>query len=231
MGPLSVAGKTLGEVKTLLRNKFGTVAEVQSDVSIGQMKGFLVSVLGEVQSPGRYPGFLLPHRPPGDRHGGGDQGHRLAAARAGQAGEGNGQGDRRLRLPPAGGRHPRHPPALGGRRLRPRGGAPRRRGGGGPPAGDLRTEGGKNDPGGPGNRRGARPLRLQAPRAGGAAGGEPQSRGDRPEPGGGRAPPFPPSGSRTATSCASSPSSRRRRTWSRFRGTSGGRGSTNGSRG
>ena len=53
MGPLSVAGKTLGEVKTLLRNKFGTVAEVQSDVSIGQMKGFLVSVIGEVQSPGR----------------------------------------------------------------------------------------------------------------------------------------------------------------------------------
>ena len=93
-------------------------------------------------------GFLLPHRPPGDRHGGGDQGHRLAAAPAGQAGAGNGKGDRRLRLPPAGGRHPRHPPALGGRRLRPRGGAPRRRGGGGPPAGDLRTEGGKNDPGG-----------------------------------------------------------------------------------
>jgi len=54
MGPLSVAGKTLGEVKTLLRNKFGTVAEVQSDVSIGQMKGFLVSVIGEVQSPGRF---------------------------------------------------------------------------------------------------------------------------------------------------------------------------------
>ncbi|MBP2676017.1 MAG: polysaccharide export protein [Deltaproteobacteria bacterium] len=53
MGPLSVAGKTLGDVKTLLRNKFGTVAEVQSDVSIGQMKGFLVSVIGEVQSPGR----------------------------------------------------------------------------------------------------------------------------------------------------------------------------------
>jgi len=54
MGPLSVAGKTLGEVKTLLQNKFGTIAEVSSDVSIGQMKGFVVSVLGEVQSPGRY---------------------------------------------------------------------------------------------------------------------------------------------------------------------------------
>ena len=54
MGPLSVAGKTLGEVKTLLRNRFGTIAEVSSDVSIGQMKGFIVSVLGEVQSPGRY---------------------------------------------------------------------------------------------------------------------------------------------------------------------------------
>ena len=113
MGPLSVAGKTLGEVKTLLRNKFGTIAEVQSDVSIGQMKGFLVSVLGRSPVAGPVPGFLLPHRPPGDRHGGGDQGHRLAAARAGQAGQGNGQGDRRLRLPPAGGRHPRHPPAAG----------------------------------------------------------------------------------------------------------------------
>ncbi|MBS1243687.1 MAG: periplasmic polysaccharide biosynthesis/export protein [Deltaproteobacteria bacterium] len=54
MGPLSVAGKTLGEVKTLLRNRFGTTAEVNSDVSIGQMKGFIVSVLGEVQAPGRY---------------------------------------------------------------------------------------------------------------------------------------------------------------------------------
>jgi protein involved in polysaccharide export with SLBB domain len=54
MGPLSVAGKTLGEVKSLLRNRFGTIAEVHSDVSIGQMKGFIVSVLGEVQSPGRY---------------------------------------------------------------------------------------------------------------------------------------------------------------------------------
>ena len=54
MGPLSVAGKTLGEVKTLLRNRFGTTAEVSSDVSIGQMKGFIVSVLGEVQAPGRY---------------------------------------------------------------------------------------------------------------------------------------------------------------------------------
>ncbi len=54
MGPLYVAGKTLGEVKTLLRAKFGTIAEVRSEVSIGQMKGFLVSVLGEVRSPGRY---------------------------------------------------------------------------------------------------------------------------------------------------------------------------------
>jgi protein involved in polysaccharide export with SLBB domain len=54
MGPLSVAGKTLGEVKTLLRNRFGTTPEVRSDVSAGQMKGFLVSVLGEVQAPGRF---------------------------------------------------------------------------------------------------------------------------------------------------------------------------------
>jgi len=54
MGPLSVAGKTLGEVKALLRSRFGTTPEVRSDVSIGQMKGFQVSVLGEVQTPGRY---------------------------------------------------------------------------------------------------------------------------------------------------------------------------------
>jgi len=54
MGPLSVAGKTLGEVKSLLRSRYGTTPEVQSDVSIGQMKGFQVSVLGEVRTPGRY---------------------------------------------------------------------------------------------------------------------------------------------------------------------------------
>ena len=54
MGPLSVAGKTFGEVKALLRGRFGTTLEVQSDVSIGQMKGFQVSVLGEVRTPGRY---------------------------------------------------------------------------------------------------------------------------------------------------------------------------------
>jgi len=60
-------------------------------------EGFLVSVLGEVQSPGRFQvsSFHTPSRRSPWR---GDQGHRLAAARAGQAGEGNGQGDRRLRL-------------------------------------------------------------------------------------------------------------------------------------
>jgi protein involved in polysaccharide export with SLBB domain len=54
LGPIVVAGKTFGEVKSLLRGRIGAFAEVQSDISLGQVKGFQVSVLGEVGSPGRY---------------------------------------------------------------------------------------------------------------------------------------------------------------------------------
>jgi len=52
-GSFYVAGKSFGEVKEMLRGKTGSVAEVYSDVSAGRLKGFLVSVLGEVESPGR----------------------------------------------------------------------------------------------------------------------------------------------------------------------------------
>ncbi len=54
LGSIYVAGKTFGEVKTLIRNKVGGMAEVRSDVSLGRMKGFQVSVLGEVPAPGAY---------------------------------------------------------------------------------------------------------------------------------------------------------------------------------
>ena len=54
LGPMYVAGKTFGELKTFLRNKVGAFAEVRADVSLGEVKGFLVSLLGEVKSPGRH---------------------------------------------------------------------------------------------------------------------------------------------------------------------------------
>jgi len=53
-GPIYVAGKTFGEVKSLLHGKIGSIAEVKADISLGQVKGFQVSVLGEVGKPGRY---------------------------------------------------------------------------------------------------------------------------------------------------------------------------------
>ncbi len=49
-----VAGKTVGELKTFLRNKVGNIAEVRADVSLGELKGFPVSVVGEVKAPGMY---------------------------------------------------------------------------------------------------------------------------------------------------------------------------------
>lgn len=55
LGAIYVAGKTFAEAKTLIRNKVGSMAEVRSDVSLGRMKGFEVSVLGEVPAPGAYP--------------------------------------------------------------------------------------------------------------------------------------------------------------------------------
>jgi protein involved in polysaccharide export with SLBB domain len=54
LGPMYVAGKTFGELKTYLRNKVGAIAEVRADTSVGELKGFHVSLLGEVKSPGQY---------------------------------------------------------------------------------------------------------------------------------------------------------------------------------
>src|SRR3990170_2925522 len=54
LGPMYVAGKTFGELKTFLRSKVGAIAEVRADISLGELKGFLVSLLGEVKLPGRY---------------------------------------------------------------------------------------------------------------------------------------------------------------------------------
>ncbi len=54
IGSLYVAGKTFEELKTFLRGKVGNIAEVSSDVSLGQMKGIRVSVVGEVRAPGWY---------------------------------------------------------------------------------------------------------------------------------------------------------------------------------
>jgi len=54
LGSMSVAGKSYGELKTFLRNKVGAMAEVRTDISLGDLKGFLVSVVGEVKTPGKY---------------------------------------------------------------------------------------------------------------------------------------------------------------------------------
>ena len=54
LGPMNVAGKTFGELKSFIRGKVGSIAEVRADVSLGKLTGFQVSVLGEVPAPGRY---------------------------------------------------------------------------------------------------------------------------------------------------------------------------------
>jgi protein involved in polysaccharide export with SLBB domain len=53
-GSIYVAGKTFSELKSYLRSKVSTIAEVSSDVTLGQMKGIRVSVIGEVRLPGWY---------------------------------------------------------------------------------------------------------------------------------------------------------------------------------
>jgi protein involved in polysaccharide export with SLBB domain len=53
-GSLYVAGKSFEEMRAFLRAKVSTIAEVRSDVTLGQMKGIRVSVVGEVRSPGWY---------------------------------------------------------------------------------------------------------------------------------------------------------------------------------
>ncbi|NJD61149.1 MAG: hypothetical protein FIA93_00320, partial [Deltaproteobacteria bacterium] len=54
LGTFPVAGMTFGELRTFLKGKISGIAEVSSDVSLGQMKGIRVSVMGEVQAPGWY---------------------------------------------------------------------------------------------------------------------------------------------------------------------------------
>jgi len=53
-GSLYVAGKTFEEMRAFLKSKVSTIAEVSSDVTLGQMKGIRVSVVGEVRAPGWY---------------------------------------------------------------------------------------------------------------------------------------------------------------------------------
>lgn len=54
IGSLYVAGKTFSELKSFLKSRVSTIAEVSSDVTMGQMKGIRVSVIGEVRRPGWY---------------------------------------------------------------------------------------------------------------------------------------------------------------------------------
>ena len=54
LGPMYVAGKTFGELKTYIRKKVGAIAEVRADILLGELKGFPVSVVGEVKAPGMY---------------------------------------------------------------------------------------------------------------------------------------------------------------------------------
>ncbi|MCL5966107.1 MAG: SLBB domain-containing protein [Deltaproteobacteria bacterium] len=54
IGSLYVAGKTFSELKGFLKGKVSNIAEVSSDVTMGQMKGIRVSVIGEVRMPGWY---------------------------------------------------------------------------------------------------------------------------------------------------------------------------------
>jgi protein involved in polysaccharide export with SLBB domain len=54
IGSLYVAGKTFAELKSFLKSKVSTIAEVSSDVALGEMKGIRVSVIGEAIAPGWY---------------------------------------------------------------------------------------------------------------------------------------------------------------------------------
>ena len=54
LGALDVAGKTFGEVKALLQERISKMAEVQSEVSLGELKASRVSVVGEVGAAGWY---------------------------------------------------------------------------------------------------------------------------------------------------------------------------------
>ena len=53
-GNLLVAGKTFRDVKAHIRSKVEAVPQLYADVSMGQIKGFQVTALGEVDVPGKY---------------------------------------------------------------------------------------------------------------------------------------------------------------------------------
>jgi protein involved in polysaccharide export with SLBB domain len=53
-GSIPVAGKTFREVKAHIRSKVEAVPQLYADVSMGQIRGFQVSALGEVEVPGKY---------------------------------------------------------------------------------------------------------------------------------------------------------------------------------
>ena len=54
IGSLDVAGKTFADVKGLLQERISKMAEVQSEVSLGELKASRVSVVGEVGAAGWY---------------------------------------------------------------------------------------------------------------------------------------------------------------------------------
>lgn len=54
IGPLTVAGLTFGEVKTLIKQKVEAITGVSANVSMGRLRTIQVFVLGEVKKPGVY---------------------------------------------------------------------------------------------------------------------------------------------------------------------------------
>ncbi len=54
IGSLNVAGKTFQELRGILQQKVGKIAEVKFEVSLGELKASRVSVVGEVHAPGWY---------------------------------------------------------------------------------------------------------------------------------------------------------------------------------
>ena len=54
IGSLNVAGKTFQELRGILQQKVGKIAQVKFEVSLGELKATRVSVVGEVRAPGWY---------------------------------------------------------------------------------------------------------------------------------------------------------------------------------
>ena len=169
-GSLYVAGKTFSEVKSFLHSKVSTIAEVSSDVTLGQMKGIRVSVIGEVRLPGWYNVSSLHTALQVLAMAGGvkDIGslRRIEVRRGGQVvGD-----DRPVRLPPEGGDRRRHAAAVRRHGLRPRGRQARGPHGRSEAPRHLRAGPGENGPRPHPDGRRLHPFGLQAARPGGAAG-------------------------------------------------------------